>query len=210
VTASRQFLLDTSVLIEAQRQGYYALQTCPGFWDCLQWHLGEGRCRIITEVRAELTKEDDIVRWLDSTLDGSALPSAMADQAAVNAYRDVAEWVTNEWPEGRRRWLLARNPSVNPDKFRRKTEPEIAKFLGPKCADPWVIAYAKANGVTVVTEETVATAKRWYVVKIPDVCSALSVDCCTVPEMLQALGVSFSWSPRGDGSYPQSPLPMGA
>lgn len=208
MAASRRFLLDTSVLIEAQRRGYYALQTCPGFWDCLAWHLEQGNCHVLKEVRAELTLEDDIVQWVDSTLDGSTLPSAMADPGTVLAYKEVAEWVTKGWLEKKRREMEARSPSYNVDKFRRKTGPEMAKFLAPKCADPWVIAYAKANDVTVVTEETVATAKRYHVVKIPDVCSAVGVQCCTVPEMLQALGASFSWSPLGGGLYPPSQLPL--
>jgi hypothetical protein len=201
-------VLDTSVLIEAQRQGYYALDRCPGFWDCLAWQLHEGRCRIISEVRKELTKDDEIARWVDATVDGSLIDLAKADGAVVNCYREVTEWVVNRWPDQRRALLESRNSDMTPENFRRRTEPEVARFLAAKCADPWVIAYAKANHLTIVTMETTASQKRWYVVKIPDVCSGMSVNHCTVPQMLETLGVSFSWNPGGGGSYPQSTFPM--
>jgi hypothetical protein len=58
-------------------------------------------------------------------------------------------------------------------------------------ADGWVVAYAKAHGLKVVTHEVYAPniKKR---VKIPNVCVEFSVDYCNTFEMLQELGVKFS------------------
>ena len=63
----------------------------------------------------------------------------------------------------------------------------IAKFLAG--ADPWVIARAKRDGWTVVTQElpNPETKKR---VKIPDVCNNVGVQQIIVFEMLRKLGFS--------------------
>jgi hypothetical protein len=56
-------------------------------------------------------------------------------------------------------------------------------------ADPFVIALAKTRGLVVVTEETLAMAKRrrrrQRGIYIPDVCAALNVPCITLLAMIQ-------------------------
>jgi hypothetical protein len=56
-------------------------------------------------------------------------------------------------------------------------------------ADPFLIALAKTRGLTVVTQETMAAAKkrprRQRGAYIPDVCAALNVPCITLLEMIQ-------------------------
>lgn len=43
-------LLDADVLIAAHRN-YYAPDLCPGFWDCVTYHLMAGRLLVIDRVR---------------------------------------------------------------------------------------------------------------------------------------------------------------
>ena len=47
------FVLDTNVFIGAHRR-YYALDLCPGFWECLTHYCYENRLRSIDRVRDEI------------------------------------------------------------------------------------------------------------------------------------------------------------
>jgi Domain of unknown function (DUF4411) len=62
-------------------------------------------------------------------------------------------------------------------------------------ADPFLIALARTRGLTVVTEETLAVAKRrrrrQRGIYIPDVCAALNVRCIALLAMIQREGWTF-------------------
>lgn len=57
-------------------------------------------------------------------------------------------------------------------------------------ADPFIIAFAKANGHIVASHEVHIEGERRKV-KIPTVCSALGVECVRTFDMLRALGAKF-------------------
>jgi hypothetical protein len=64
---------------------------------------------------------------------------------------------------------------------------------GHESADPWVIALAKLQGGTVVSQETSANEKRkppksYY---IPDVCRDLGVPCITLLGLMRREGWTF-------------------
>jgi hypothetical protein len=64
---------------------------------------------------------------------------------------------------------------------------------GHESADPWVIALAKLQGWTVVSQETSANEKRkppksYY---IPDVCRDLGVPCITLLGLMRREGWTF-------------------
>ena len=69
------------------------------------------------------------------------------------------------------------------------SEKMVGSQKGRNAADPWVIALAKARGLTVVTMELGSgnLAKP----KIPDVCAALGVTCINVIGLAQEQGWSF-------------------
>jgi Domain of unknown function (DUF4411) len=54
--------------------------------------------------------------------------------------------------------------------------------------DPWVIAVAQVNGLTVVSEENSRPARP----KIPDVCQLENIGCIRLLEMIRQLGWQFS------------------
>ncbi|MBW0001841.1 MAG: DUF4411 family protein [Verrucomicrobia bacterium] len=67
-------------------------------------------------------------------------------------------------------------------------------------ADPFLIALAKTQGLTVVSQETLAAAKkrprRQGGTYIPDVCAAMNIPCINIPcitflEMMQREGWTF-------------------
>lgn len=61
-------------------------------------------------------------------------------------------------------------------------------------ADGWVVAFALANGSTVVTQEVPAPESKRKI-KIPDVCNAFNVPYANAFQMLRSLGVMFRYSP---------------
>lgn len=60
---------------------------------------------------------------------------------------------------------------------------------GRKEADPFVIAVAKLNKCTVVTNEILTTNLRKP--NIPDVCNAMTVQCVNILQLIQAEGWVF-------------------
>jgi hypothetical protein len=63
-----------------------------------------------------------------------------------------------------------------------------AKELFLAGADPWLIAYAKTHGHTLVSQEQGAP-NSGRSVKIPDMCGAVVVPCMRTVDLLRALGV---------------------
>ncbi len=54
-------------------------------------------------------------------------------------------------------------------------------------ADPGIVAYARAHGSVVVTNDVAAPDWKSNV-KIPDVCGAMGVSCISLLELLRELG----------------------
>ncbi len=60
-------------------------------------------------------------------------------------------------------------------------------------ADAWLIAYSKATGKVLVTQEVLRPEARAKV-PIPNVCVAFGVDYLDTFEMLEGLGASYHWT----------------
>ncbi len=88
------FLMDADVFISA-KNGYYAFEICPGFWDSLAHHFGTGNIRSIDKVRNELLAgrdSEDLFRWVKNDLSAALfLDTTQAD--VVAAYTDIMLWV---------------------------------------------------------------------------------------------------------------------
>jgi hypothetical protein len=61
--------------------------------------------------------------------------------------------------------------------------------------DPFLIAYAMASPKDrcVVTNEVSAPGKQRQNRRVPDVCTAMGVDCCNTFQMIKALGFKTGW-----------------
>lgn len=168
---SRMFLLDANVFIEAKRR-YYAFELCPGFWDCLIWHHGSERIQSIDRVKQELERGgDDLSDWVAAVMPTTCFAST--DDASVTGV--FGQMVT--WVQGQAQFL-----------------PE-AKAEFATMADGWLIAYAKANNLVLVTHEIFAPDARRKV-PIPNVCEAFGVAYIDTFSMLKELSVAFSWEPH--------------
>lgn len=135
MTDPETYLLDANVFIEAKRR-YYAFDICPGFWDSLVLHHSSGRIGSIDRVRRiELEKgKDDLTVWAESEVPDTFF--SLADEADVlRWYGEVIAWVQNQ-------------PQFFPE---AKTE-----FAGS--VDGWLIAFAKAKNLILVTDEFKLTA----------------------------------------------------
>ncbi len=109
-----------------------------------------------------------LAEWVKSTVPGDAFVSTN-DADAVAWYRRIASWVLGE------------------PRFTPAAKDELAQ-----AADPWLVAYAGAHGMTLVTLETPAPLSRTNV-KIPDVCRRFAVPWLNTFEMLDGLGAAFGW-----------------
>ena len=164
----KKYLLDANVFIEAKRR-YYAFDVCPGFWECLVWHH-QGAClQSIDRVKQELELgDDDLKQWVDSVMPLACFCSS-DDPAVIVEYSQMQIWVQQQ------------------SQFTQDAKAEFANK-----ADAWLIAYAKAKNLILVTHEAPAPDSRRRV-PIPSVCEAFDVPYVDTFTTLRDLEVQFNW-----------------
>lgn len=159
-----RYLLDTSTLIPANKT-YYDLAFCPAFWDWLVDASERGTVLSVELVRDQVKIQDpDLSAWLKANM-----PTFFAslDQGALTLVQEVVNHV---------------NSGV------RHTNSAKAAFNSS--IYPFLVAYAKAHNCTVVTLERSAGDNQ-EVVKLPDVCRELNVECIDTFKMLRRERPSF-------------------
>jgi hypothetical protein len=162
----KRYLLDANVFIEAH-QKYYSLEICPGFWRTLVHHHAQKRVFSIDKVKAELAAGNDrLSRWAKETAPNTFFKGT-ADKQVIVAFQEMVNWVQSE------------------QQFTAEAKAEFASV-----ADGWVVAYAKANDLVVVTHELYAPDAKKNV-PIPNVCIEFDVKYCNTFEMLRGLKVQF-------------------
>lgn len=175
-----KYLLDTNVLISA-KNSYYSFKLCPGFWDCLIHYSKKERICSIDKVRDEIQKgNDDLVLWVNKLND--FFHDVGKNKSTSSHYKEIIGWTTH-------------NPNYTTgarDRFARG-------------ADPWLIAFAKAKSLTLVTheksnlhQEKKNNSQPIEKIKIPDVCNWYKVNYVNTFRMLHDLDVQFKWSERYD------------
>lgn len=161
-----KYVLDANVFIEAKNR-YYGFDICPGFWVSLVDLCGRNLVCCIDRIRDELCQVDDELKgWVerDSVV---GLFKRTQDQAVVESFKSFVEWVFAE------------------DQFA-----ESAKQTFASVADGWVLAYAHANNLVVVThEEYSPNAVRR--VPMPNVCVEFGIEYVNTFGMLRDLDVRF-------------------
>lgn len=170
MSAKRPYFLDSDVFIAA-KNGYYAFTICPGFWDSLIHHHGEEHVFSIDKVRGELLagrKTEDLVKWVTGRLPAGFFMST-DDRAVMSAYEKVMLWV---------------------QRHSQYFDQAKAKFATE--ADGWLVAYAMAHKVTVVTNEQPRPESRNRIL-LPDVCEHFKVTRQNTFFMLKDLAIRFEW-----------------
>jgi hypothetical protein len=166
----KKYALDANIFIEAKRR-YYAFDLCPGFWDSLLWHQGQGRISSIDRVKAEIDKgADDLAKWVKDYM--PAVCFASTDNKDISKYFGE----TMQWVQAQAQYLPA------------------AKAEYAASPDGWLIAYAKVHNLALVTHEVHKPDIR-NKVPIPNVCAAVGVEYINTFDMLRDLQISFTWQP---------------
>lgn len=158
------FLLDANTYIQAKNQ-YYGMAFCPAYWEWLDFEFAKGNLASVIEVFNELKEGgDELAGWVKARK-AQFIPidseSIQIEFAAVAAY-------------------VAGHENYKPA--------SIDQFLAG--ADPWIIAAAKVNGATVVTQESLVEANSKKV-KIPNICKQFGVPYISTFEMLRQLNAQF-------------------
>lgn len=157
------FLVDTNILVEAYRR-YYAFDLVPSFWEFLDWNFGAGSLVSIKPVLDELKEGNDaLTEWAKNR---SRFFRDIADGATIQAMGEIADWVKQQG-------------------YRQSA---VDEFLG--IADYFLVAYAAAHGLTVLTHELPRPESKKRVL-VPDVCRAFGVDYVDTFTMMRALGAGF-------------------
>jgi len=166
MSGSKGYVLDSNVFISAH-QLYYRFDICPGFWDALVRQHEAKRVCSIDKVKDELLEmKDKLSQWARRKSLASFFKGT-ADKAVLDAFRNMVNWVQNE------------------SQFTLEAKAEFAAV-----ADGWVVAYAKANDLRVVTLEEYAPDVKKKV-PIPNVCLEFGVDYHNTFEMLAELKEKF-------------------
>lgn len=166
MSGNERYLLDANVFIQAH-QTYYGFDICPGFWKALIDSNKDKRVFSIDRVQLEIAGGSDALSdWAQNTAP-KAFFKQTADQAVIDTFRDMVTWVNAE------------------SQFSPAAKTEFAGV-----ADGWVIAYARVNGLIVVTHEEYAPDAKKKV-PIPNVCLEVDVEYVNTFEMLKELNVQF-------------------
>jgi hypothetical protein len=162
-----RFWLDANVLIEANRRSY-PYHIAKTFWIRLAEQVELGIVVSPRRVYQELTEhekhQDFVKHWV----------KVRHKQLSQTASKEVSTLV------GEIEAYIFGNPQF--DQY------ESWKFSSG--GDPWVIANAKVDGGTVVTQESALhpEAKK---PRVPDVCKVFEVDCVNTLKMFEKLNVTF-------------------
>jgi hypothetical protein len=171
MSANKRYVLDTNPFITAKNT-YYGFSVCPGFWKALILHHESKRVFSIDRVFDELVAQDDeLTEWVRTKAPGSFFKKTQ-DQAVVEMFRRMATWVNAQ------------------SQFMSAAKDEFAA-----AADGWLTAYAKVNGLTVVTHEELAPGAM-KTVPIPNLCLEFDIDYANTFEMLTDLNVRFVLSTK--------------
>lgn len=157
------YLLDANILIEAKNR-YYAFDLAPGFWDWIEQAHQADSVLSIDAVHKELVAGDDeLADWARSHKN-FFVP---LDNPTVQIFPSLTLWANS----------------------RSFTEQAINEFTGQN-ADYQLIAYAKAHGHVVVTNEQPQPQAKKRIL-IPDACQAMGVETADTFTMLRKSGARF-------------------
>jgi hypothetical protein len=159
-----KYLLDADSFIRSKRE-HYAPDFCPGFWDALLRGYRKRRVGSIVPVRKELLKgKDALADWVKDKVPDEFFES-VEDDDVQEAGAEIMQWVEDN------------------EQYTRAAKD---KFVSG--ADPWLIAFAKVHGRTVITYEVSAPESK-ALIKLPDVARKFKVTCLPPYVLLRRLEV---------------------
>lgn len=165
-----KYCLDSNVFIESFKN-YYAFDIAPTFWSALlQWGYEEIIGGPSRVYDDLLGAHDDLHNWAKSEAKAFFQDP---DEKTQEYFGQIANLVSLQF-----------------------MVPQVNAFLD--CSDPWVIAYAKANNLTVVTMESFRQEVnqpdgkyRMKKIPIPNICRKMNVNSIDTYQFLRELKFTF-------------------
>lgn len=162
----KQYILDANIFIQASHE-YYGFDLCPGFWKSLVLEHEKRRVFSIERVKSELIElNDDLKKWVEDTAPRTFFKKT-DDISVITWFQKLSAWIQGQ------------------SQFTQTAKSEFATV-----ADGWIIAYAKANGLVVVTHEEFAPEAKKKV-PMPNVCVQFGVEYVNTFTMLKDLECRF-------------------
>jgi hypothetical protein len=162
------FVIDSNILIQAHRQ-YYSFAICPGFWESILHHHQCTKVFSIDRVKEEITGKDELALWVRDTAPKSFFCSTN-EVPIIGNFAEIMQWVESN------------------QQFTDGAKEEFAKV-----ADGWLVAYACAKGLTLVTHEEIRPNSKFRV-PIPNICRQFGVNHLNTFDMLKHLQTRFHWN----------------
>lgn len=162
------YLLDTNFFIQAYRDGF-PMDVVPSFWNKVEELAAAGKIISIDKVRNEIfLVEDDLKLWCLNHLPDSFFEDSTS---ILDTYTQIISWAYSR---------------LN-DPYSQQA---IDIFLDADEADAWLIAYACAQHLPLVTNEISAPQSKKSI-KIPDACLPFGVRTLSSINLFRELGERF-------------------
>ena len=162
-----EYLLDTSVLIEASKR-YYAHDLVSTFWDSLADQSQAGIISSIDKVKAEIhSKNTFLIDWANNEF---RRWDSTANENTEKMYRELIAW------------------SMSQQHYNEKAKDE---FADDGKADAWLVAHASVSQRVVVTEEVFNPYIKRKI-PIPNVCKTFNVRYIDTFQMLRDLQINLT------------------
>lgn len=165
-----RFLIDANALITPY-ESYYPFDFAESFWTQISEHIKTGSIVLLDMVKAEIMAgNDDLSKWMGALEIGAYIDHR--EPAIIQRYAEVLEYVKA-------------NPCYRPSALHEWSKNTVA--------DAWIIASAAEKSLTVITFEPSNSGLNSRFpskeAKIPDVCSAFSVEAKNLYYMMRSLGI---------------------
>jgi len=161
------YLLDANVFISAHRS-YYPFDFCPGFWDWLEIKHKQNIAFSIDAVYDELKdSKDEVSEWAKRMRSANFFHNTDDDETGASI-TDIHNWAAS-----------------GENNFEQQALDEFYR-----AADLVLIAYAKAHGHILVTNEVYDSGTRKKI-KIPNVCKAINLKYMNAFQLLRDEGARF-------------------
>src|SRR5258708_9945323 len=161
------YLLDSNFFLQASKM-HYPMDVMPGFWAKVRQLAGQGKIISIDKGKPELyTNPDVLTQWMDGNLPADFFKDT---STVLNEYGQVCAWAES---------------SAN-----HYTQGALATFLDADEADAWLVCYALAHQLTIITHE-LSDPNRKSSIKIPDACQPFNIPSLKTVDMFRQLGETF-------------------
>jgi len=165
-----KYAIDSNILITASNNTY-PLDVFPSFWEKISSLLMSGDIIIIDKVYDEVIQgTDHLSNWLKNEKINKGPTGTVNVNTSLAFVSDISQGLVKS-------------------NFYSGQQTLDVFFRG---ADPYLIAFCKANGCVCVTEETINNMqpnqrKGFSRIKIPDIAAKVGVTCINTIEMLRRL-----------------------